>query len=95
MYSMVDMMKGFITPTIEDDPYFDTYQGVLSMATQNYPVWSGEKLVHDPTFSVFYSSSEGSPTPDKGIPGFFYIPLFATVVITVSVIANKMRKERL
>ncbi|TFF90675.1 MAG: hypothetical protein EU548_01820 [Promethearchaeota archaeon] len=93
-YSIVDMLKAFILPAIENDPAFNSYSGVLAMATQNYPVWSGEHLVHDPTFSVFYSSDTGASIGGGEISGFLYLPLFATVVITLVIITKRVNRKR-
>ncbi|TFF97688.1 MAG: hypothetical protein EU541_07865 [Promethearchaeota archaeon] len=91
-YSRVFMLKGLIMPTIENDPAFYNYTGLFTMASMNYPIWSGEKLLHDPTFIVFYSQPTipgGGGT--VGIDGFLYIPLFATIVITVMIIIKKRK----
>jgi len=86
---------------IEGDPAFENFTGLYTMATQNYLVWSGEKLEHDPTFTVYFKEST-SPSWIPFIPSqesnqinwYLVIPLFATIVITVSVIAIKIKRKR-
>lgn len=95
-YSRVFILKGLMNPTIENDPDFENYTALFTMASVNYPVWSGEKLAHDPTFTVFYSDSppeDGDGVGAGEIPGFLYIPLFATIVITVAIIVKKVVKK--
>ncbi|MBD3351829.1 MAG: hypothetical protein GF364_10120 [Candidatus Lokiarchaeota archaeon] len=88
----------------QNDTAFEDYTGRLTMATMNYPTWSGEKLVHDPTFIVFH----GNPPQENSFPWFLfgggaeesinsylYVPLFATLVITVAIIAKKSRRKSL
>ena len=36
------------------DPDFNASDSLFSIETQNFPVWSGEKLVHDPVFTAYY-----------------------------------------
>ncbi|MBD3351420.1 MAG: hypothetical protein GF364_08030 [Candidatus Lokiarchaeota archaeon] len=92
---------------VESNPTFDNFTGLFTMATQNYPVWSGRKMIHDPTFTVFYKGSSdpntGSsfgilsfllPQDTGGINSYLVIPLFATVVITVSIIAIKSNRKK-
>lgn len=94
-FSRAFMFKGLVLPTIENDPAFDTYIGIFTMASMNYPIWSGEKLLHDPTFTVFYDQKVDG---DKMlIHGYLGIPLIATGVITVTIIfknINRKKKEK-
>lgn len=56
--------------------------------TQNYPVWSGRRLVHDPVFSVFFE-----PTGvESSIPGYGFVPMVVVVAVTVGVLSQKVRK---
>ncbi len=37
-----------------NDPNFTVSDSLFSIETQNYPAWSGEKLIHDPVFTAYY-----------------------------------------
>jgi hypothetical protein len=84
---------------VEGDENFEQFTGLYTIATQNYPTWSGEKMVHDPTFTVYYKEQSSSslisfvPPQDSGqINSYLVIPLFATVVITVSIIIKRSKR---
>jgi hypothetical protein len=46
------------------DSKFTVNDNLFSMETQNYPHWSGHKIIHDPTLRVTFSN-ESSLTPDQ------------------------------
>jgi len=74
---------------VEDDPEFQDFDKLFSIETQNYAVWSGERIVHDPTFIAYYITNT-----EPLIDGFLFVPLFAAGVITVSLIIRKIRKRK-
>ncbi|MEJ2248091.1 MAG: hypothetical protein P8Y97_00340 [Candidatus Lokiarchaeota archaeon] len=47
------------------DPKFTVNDNLFSMETQNYPYWSGNKIIHDPTLKVLYS---GESEPEQEEP---------------------------
>ncbi len=76
---------------VAQDTEFIIADDLFRIETQNYPVWSGERLVHDPSLSIFYAT----PTAAGGIPGYNMI-LFLGVVVVVSVImVRKLKKPKM
>ena len=64
---------------IDGDPVFEDFEKLFFMYTANYPTWSGERLIHDPTFTVYYVSGGG--------PGFPFLPLLVITIILSIVIS--------
>jgi len=87
----------------EADPTFTIVDDLYHLETQNYPVWNGEKLVHDPTFTIYYGdpgTGTGENMSDPLIPGFdlfIVVALVSAIVVVQAVIlktwvnANKNR----
>jgi len=49
---------------VAQDASFVVADNLFSMETQNYPIWNGEKLVHDPTLSIYFAEVLEEPTVD-------------------------------
>ncbi|KKM19560.1 hypothetical protein LCGC14_1654410 [marine sediment metagenome] len=49
---------------VAQDASFVVVDDLFSMETQNYPIWNGEKLVHDPSLSIFFAGVLDEPTID-------------------------------
>jgi len=68
---------------VEDDPEFQDFDKLFSIETVNYPIWSGERITHDPTLTAYYITNL-----DVGGFPFFYIVLitgaFLGVIISVA-----------
>ncbi|MFX1467341.1 MAG: hypothetical protein ACFFB8_01660 [Promethearchaeota archaeon] len=78
---------------VEQDPTFNVVDSLYRLQGQNYPVWSGERLRHDPTLTIYY---KGYEVGDDGTPGFipgYNILLVGTVGIITLVIVSKKRKK--
>ena len=56
------------------DPEFNVSDSLFSIETQNYPVWSGEKLVHDPVFTAYYGEGP-SLIEDSGVQAVGGFPM--------------------
>jgi hypothetical protein len=59
-------------------------------------VWNGEKLLHDPTFTIYYEEQirEETPnSPDAAISGYntFIVVAFASVFIVLHLLRQKNR----
>ena len=82
-----------ITEVAKADPTFTIADDLFHVETQNYPVWNGEKLIHDPTLTIYYDPqvSEEEPSVPIAIPGF---NLYATIAVASAVIAIQIIKRR-
>lgn len=89
-----------IEEVVAVDPTFTVVDDLYKIETQNYPVWNGEKLSHDPTFTIYYEdqSQEGEETPPSGpdtaIPGFDLL-FVVTLVSAVAVLQMLRAKKRI
>ena len=83
---------------VKNDPSFNNASHLYCIETQNYPTWSGEKLIHDPTITAYYKTSSrngsGNETPPPFIDGYLLFPLVATSLITFSLITRKIHRKR-
>lgn len=68
----------------------ENFVSLYSIETQNYPVWSGRKLTHDPTFKAFYMSVELEG--GFAIGGYSFVPLVAMSLVSSFFIIKKIRK---
>ncbi len=91
IYTIKDIAEADPTFTIADDLYH--------IETQNYPVWNGEKLVHDPTLTIYYDPQvtppdEPTPTPTPTtIPGFSMLLVGAVSTVVISAKVAKKKKK--
>jgi hypothetical protein len=89
IYTIKDIAEADPTFTIADDLYH--------METQNFPVWNGEKLIHDPTLTIYYDSQEFGEGPADlpgAIPGFNLAVVLAIASAIVPIQIIKRRKEK-
>jgi len=82
VFSLEDVVGG--------NPAFSNFTSYYGVETQNYPTWAGRRLVHDPTFTAYYSED----SDEQLVDGFLFVPLVATSTITITLIAKKMRRKR-
>ena len=83
--------------TIEDlvstIPGFTVVDNLYHVHTENYPVWAGKKLVHDPTNTIYF---ENITLPFRvtadSIPGFDIFIISSSVSFVVLVITLKRKK---
>jgi hypothetical protein len=89
-----------IEEIVEADPTFTMVDDLFHLETQNYPLWNGEKLVHDPTLTIYYEPQEFSwpeqpePPGPSAIPGFNLFAIFAVLSVIVPIQIIKRRKEK-
>lgn len=88
---------------VATDPTFTIVDDLYRIETQNYPVWNGEKLSHDPTFTIFYEDQrteeappdDPDPTPSTppGIPGFdlFVVVGLISAIVVIQALTLKKR----
>ena len=78
----------------EADPTFTIVDDLYHLETQNYPVWNGEKLVNDPTFTIYYDNpGNGENATEPLIPGFdlFIVVALISAVVVVQLLNQKKR----
>jgi len=88
-----------IKDIVDADPTFTIADNLYHVETQNYPIWNGEKLIHDPTLTIYYedqSQEPGeSPTngPDALIPGFdlFIVVALVSAAAVIQLLNQKRR----
>jgi len=78
------------------DPTFSNAFTLYNVEILNYPTWSGEKLIHDPSFAAFFKGPEDQPIqldPEPSfIPGFtIFLPIG---VSTILVIVYRVKKKK-
>jgi len=83
--------------TIEDFvnliPGFTVVDNIYHVHTENYPVWAGKKLVHDPTNTIYFENINLSfRTASDSISGFDIFIIPSSVAIVVLVITLKRKK---
>ena len=81
---------------VAEDTSFEVVDDLFSMETQNYPQWSGEKLVHDPSLSIYFAgTSEDEPTDNSGgaIPSYNLPLLIGAISVVMTIIAAKQKKK--
>lgn len=95
IYTIRDIVEAYPEFTIVDD--------LFHLETQNYPLWNGEKLSHDPTFTIYYENQgteetppdDPDPTPSTppGIPGFdlFVVVGLISAVVVLQALTLKKR----
>ncbi len=85
---------------VDTDPTFTVADELYHVETQNYPVWNGEKIIHDPTLTIYYEDQATEESPSNGpdptipeIPGFELIIVVALVCAVVVIQALKLDKR--
>jgi len=73
-----------LTDFVAAETSFEVQDDLFSMEMQNYPEWSGEKLVHDPSLTIFYGGTPDDDTPPDGDPSEFIPGYNITLVIGVA-----------
>ncbi|MFX1504662.1 MAG: hypothetical protein ACFFDC_00985 [Promethearchaeota archaeon] len=80
---------------VAQDVSFAVQDSLFSMETQNYPTWSGEKLVHDPSLAIYFKSSEGGVF-SQIIPSYNLPILIGVIGVLTSymIVRNKIKHRR-
>lgn len=83
----------YLRDAVALDTSFIVQDDLFTMETQNYPVWGGEKLTHDPSLIIHHAeSSESSAGPDA-IPSY-NLPIVLGIAGMIStLIVIKSRKK--
>lgn len=90
MYSIEDIVKNIPGFTIADNLYH--------VGTQNYPVWHGDELVHDPDSTIYFGGYEAPPEPDEEpevIFGFNLVLLLGVIGVVMITILLKQKKFKI
>ena len=66
---------------VKQDPDFANPDSLFDIQLQNYPLWSGYEIVHDPRFAIYFNTNDLS-VPNQ-IPGFF-IPVLLGVAFIMA-----------
>lgn len=80
---------------VEQDSAFDRVDDLYQVETQNYPLWNGESLTHDPTLSVYFEPQSESTVPQDpvAIPGYGVVILLAVLGMYLGRIVFANRKK--
>jgi hypothetical protein len=81
---------------VAQDASFVPIDTLFSMETQNYPLWNGEKLVHDPSLSIYFAGTpeEGSlGGPDASILSYNLPFLMGVISVVMTIIIVKLGKK--
>ena len=80
---------------VAQDTSFIVVDDLFSMETQNYPLWNGEKLVHDPSLSIYFAGTPDDPLGENGesIPSYNLPLLIGVVSVIMTIISIKLRKK--
>ena len=87
---------------VDADPTFTVADELFHVETQNYPVWNGEKIIHDPTLTIYFEDQGteetpiDDPDPDPTIPEIPGFDLFIVVwlVSAVAVVQMLIHKKK-
>ncbi len=76
-------------------PGFTVVDDLYHVHTENYPVWAGKKLIHDPTNTIFFKNiTMPFRAPSASIPGFETGIFFGSLGLVVLVITLKLKKSK-
>jgi hypothetical protein len=81
---------------VAQDTSFVVVDDLFSMETQNYPLWNGEKLVHDPSLSIFFAeTTQDEPVDETAeiIPSYNFPILIGVVSVLMTIIMVKLRRK--
>jgi len=80
---------------VAQDPSFTVADNLFSMETQNYPIWNGEKLVHDPSLSIYFAGTPDDPLGenDEAIPSYNLPLLIGAISVVMTIIMVKQRRK--
>ncbi|UCC21057.1 MAG: hypothetical protein JSV62_07210 [Promethearchaeota archaeon] len=70
-----------IEETVEAGNYFTISDELYRISTQNYPVWGGDRLIHDPVLTVYFT--DNPTTTSANIPGYSIVIITGAVALTI------------
>ena len=84
---------------VAQDSSFVVADDLFSMETQNYPQWNGEKLVHDPTLSIFFAETpseiDGDPNgTGEAIPSYNLPILIGIISVVMAIIMKRLKRRK-
>lgn len=85
LFSLRDAVAADTSFIVQDD--------LFSMETQNYPVWSGEQLVHDPSLIIYHGEPPGQTSGGDAIPSYNLPLLLGIAGIMMTLILVKYRNK--
>jgi len=84
IYSIEDIVQADSTFTVADDLY--------RVETLNYPIWNGERLIHDPTLTIYYdpqTTPNEPPDETPSIPGYNLYSILCVLAIGSLILVAK------
>ena len=82
-----------IREEVAKDAEFIVTDDLYMLETQNYPVWSGNEITHDPSLTVFFREQAGIDTPSEKIPSYHTAGLMTILVVSAIIIIIRNRKK--
>ena len=82
-----------IRDEVAKDAEFIVTDDLYMLETQNYPVWSGNEITHDPSSTVFFREQAEVDTPSERIPGYHPVGLMTILFVSAIIIIIKNRKK--
>ncbi len=78
---------------IKLDPLFSDAISLYQVKMQNYPTWSGYKIIHDPTLTIFHSGTSSPEVQDiSGTILGYNLYIFAGIVGVITIVIVKKKK---
>jgi hypothetical protein len=84
IYSLGDFVAQDTDFVIADD--------LFRIETQNYPVWGGNRFIHDPSLSIYYATPTSLP---EGIPGYNLAFILGVTFIVSVIMVKKLKKPKI
>lgn len=92
-----------LTDFVAAETSFEVQDDLFSMETQNYPEWSGEKLVHDPSLTIFFAGTSEEEAeeeeeivpsePSESIPGYNIALIIGVASVLMVLIVPKYKRS--
>ncbi len=81
-----------IEDIVQADPTFTVVEDMYRVETVNYPLWNGERLLHDPTLTIYYdpqTTPNEPPGEPPAIPGYNIYSILCVLAIGSLIILAK------
>ena len=76
------------------DTSFTVQDSMVAIETQNYPVWNGEKLTHDPSLVIHHSEPSEAPSGGGNAIPSYNLPLVVGIAgVVMTLIFNNTRNK--
>ena len=82
-----------IEDLVAEDTNFIVVDDLYAIETQSYPIWNGEKLVHDPTLTIYFIEQETNNDLEEGIPGFSLYTMLVSSLFFVIIYTVKSKRK--